>query len=47
MHSLLPHGYFIFGSDVKLCKEIVLDPDLEGFREGWEEWLFSAGNEVS
>ena len=30
MHSLLPHGYFIFGSDVKLCKEIVLDPDLEG-----------------
>ena len=19
MHSLLPHGYFIFGSDVKLC----------------------------
>ena len=30
MHSLLSHGHFIFGSDVKLCKEIVLDPDLDG-----------------
>ena len=27
MHPLLPHGYFIFGSDVKLCLETVTDSD--------------------
>ena len=28
MRSLLPHRYFIFGSDVKLCIKTVTDPDL-------------------
>ena len=28
MHPLLPHRYFIFGSDVKLCIETLTDPDL-------------------
>ena len=27
MRSLLPHKYFIFGSDVKLCIRTVTDPD--------------------
>ena len=46
MHSLLPHGYFIFGSDVN-----TLYIKRNGFRPAWGgfevERLFHAQNEVS